>query len=31
MDDLEFKVEDGTLKVRYQFFRQLVQTKEALT
>lgn len=31
MDDLEFKVEDGILKVHYQYFRQLVQTKEVLS
>jgi menaquinol-cytochrome c reductase iron-sulfur subunit len=31
MDDLEFKIEDGTLKVRYQYFRQLVATKEVLS
>lgn len=30
MDDLEFKVEDGMLKVRYQYFRQLIATKEVL-
>jgi menaquinol-cytochrome c reductase iron-sulfur subunit len=30
MDDLESKVEDGTLKVRYQYFRQLIPTKEVL-
>ena len=30
MDDLECKVEDGILKVRYQYFRQLVATKEVL-
>jgi quinol---cytochrome c reductase iron-sulfur subunit, bacillus type len=30
MDDLESKVEEGTLKVRYQYFRQLVATKEVL-
>lgn len=31
MDDLESKVEDGVLKVRYQYFRQLIPTKEALS
>jgi hypothetical protein len=31
MDDLEFKIEDGILKVRYQYFRQLVATKEVLS
>jgi menaquinol-cytochrome c reductase iron-sulfur subunit len=30
MDDLESKVEDGVLKVRYQYFRQLIPTKEVL-
>ena len=30
MDDLESKVEDGTVKVRYQYFRQLIPTKEVL-
>jgi menaquinol-cytochrome c reductase iron-sulfur subunit len=30
MDDLESKVEDGILKVRYQYFRQLISTKEVL-
>ena len=30
MDDLESKVEGGTLKVRYQYFRQLIPTKEVL-
>ena len=30
MDELESKVEDGHLKVRYQSFRQLVKTKEVL-
>jgi menaquinol-cytochrome c reductase iron-sulfur subunit len=30
MDTLEAKVEDGTLKVRYQYFRQLVATKEEM-
>jgi menaquinol-cytochrome c reductase iron-sulfur subunit len=30
MDELESKVEDGVLKVRYQFFRQLIATKEVL-
>jgi len=31
MDDLDSKVEDGVLKVRYQYFRQLIPTKEALS
>ena len=31
MDDLDSKVEDGMLKVRYQYFRQLIPTKEALS
>lgn len=31
MDDLESKVEDGMLKIRYQYFRQLIPTKEALS
>jgi menaquinol-cytochrome c reductase iron-sulfur subunit len=31
MDDLESKVENGVLKVRYQYFRQLIPTKEALS
>jgi quinol---cytochrome c reductase iron-sulfur subunit, bacillus type len=31
MDDLESKVENGTLKVRYQYFRQLIPTKEAFS
>jgi menaquinol-cytochrome c reductase iron-sulfur subunit len=30
MDALESKVEDGILKVRYQYFRQLVPNKEAM-
>jgi menaquinol-cytochrome c reductase iron-sulfur subunit len=30
MDELESKIEDGVLKVRYQYFRQLVSTKEVL-
>jgi menaquinol-cytochrome c reductase iron-sulfur subunit len=30
MDELESKVEEGRLKVRYQFFRQLVATKEVI-
>ena len=30
MDDLESKVEEGILKVRYQYFRQLIATKEVL-
>jgi menaquinol-cytochrome c reductase iron-sulfur subunit len=31
MDDLERKVEGGVLKVRYQYFRQLIPTKEPLS
>jgi Rieske Fe-S protein len=30
MDDLESKVDNGVLKVRYQYFRQLIPTKEVL-
>jgi menaquinol-cytochrome c reductase iron-sulfur subunit len=30
MDDLESKVDNGMLKVRYQYFRQLIPTKEVL-
>jgi menaquinol-cytochrome c reductase iron-sulfur subunit len=30
MDELDAMVEDGRLKVRYQYFRQLVPTKEVL-
>lgn len=30
MDDLESRVENGMLQVRYQYFRQLVATKEVL-
>ena len=30
MDRLETKVEDGVLKIQYQFFRQLTPTKEEL-
>lgn len=30
MDELETKVEDGRLKVRYQYFRQLMPTKEVI-
>jgi menaquinol-cytochrome c reductase iron-sulfur subunit len=30
MDSLEAKVENGTLKVRYQYFRQLVSNKEPM-
>ena len=30
MDTLETKVVDGRLQVRYQYFRQLVQTKEVI-
>ena len=31
LDELESKVEGGTLRVRYQYFRQLVSTKEVLS
>ena len=31
MDDLESKIENGMLKVRYQYFRQLIPTKEPLS
>lgn len=31
MDELNSKVEDGMLKVRYQYFRQLIPQKEALS
>jgi menaquinol-cytochrome c reductase iron-sulfur subunit len=30
MDDLESRIENGMLKVRYQYFRQLIPTKEVL-
>jgi Rieske Fe-S protein len=30
LDVLESKVEDGVLKVRYQYFRQLVPNKEVM-
>ncbi len=30
MDDLQIKIESGRLMVRYQYFRQLVPTKEVL-
>jgi menaquinol-cytochrome c reductase iron-sulfur subunit len=30
MDELETTVEDGQLKVKYQYFRQLVPTKEVI-
>jgi hypothetical protein len=30
MDELDAMVEDGRLKVRYQYFRQLVPTKEII-
>ncbi len=30
MDSLESKVEDGVLKVRYQYFRQIVTNKEVM-
>jgi len=31
MDELESKVEDGTLKVRFQYFRQLDANKEPIS
>jgi menaquinol-cytochrome c reductase iron-sulfur subunit len=31
MDDLETAIENGTLKVRYQYFRQLIPQKEPLS
>jgi menaquinol-cytochrome c reductase iron-sulfur subunit len=31
MDDLEIKVEDGIVKVHYQYFRQLIPQKEPLS
>jgi menaquinol-cytochrome c reductase iron-sulfur subunit len=31
MDELESKVENGVLKVRFQYFRQLLATKESLS
>lgn len=31
MDALDSKVDDGMLKVRYQYFRQLIPTKESLS
>jgi menaquinol-cytochrome c reductase iron-sulfur subunit len=31
MDDLETKIEGGMVKVRYQFFRQLIPQKEPLS
>ena len=31
MDDLETKVEDGIVKVQYQYFRQLIPQKEPLS
>ncbi len=31
MDDLETKIEDGTVKVHYQYFRQLIPQKEPLS
>lgn len=31
MDNLDSKVEEAMLKVRYQYFRQLIPTKEALS
>jgi menaquinol-cytochrome c reductase iron-sulfur subunit len=31
MDELESKVEDGTLKVRFQYFRQLDANKEVVS
>src|SRR5713226_931278 len=30
MDELETRIQDGRLKVRYQYFRQLVPTKEVI-
>ena len=30
MDELDAMVEDGRLKVRYQYFRQFVPTKEVI-
>jgi menaquinol-cytochrome c reductase iron-sulfur subunit len=30
MDDLESKIDNGVVKVRYQYFRQLIPTKEVL-
>jgi hypothetical protein len=30
MDQLESKVEDGVLKVHYEYFRQLVPDKEVI-
>jgi menaquinol-cytochrome c reductase iron-sulfur subunit len=30
MDDLQSKIDNGMLKVRYQYFRQLIPTKEVL-
>ena len=30
MDELESKVENGVLKVRFQYFRQLDATKELI-
>jgi len=30
MDSLESKVENGILKVRYQYFRQLIPNKEVM-
>ena len=30
MNELDAMVEDGRLKVRYQYFRQLVPTKEVI-
>ncbi len=30
MDDLESKIDNGMLKVRYQYFRQLISKKEVL-
>jgi menaquinol-cytochrome c reductase iron-sulfur subunit len=31
MDDLETKIEDGVVKVHYQYFRQLISQKEPLS
>jgi hypothetical protein len=30
MDSLEAKVENGVLKVRYQYFRQVIPNKEVM-
>jgi len=31
MDDLDTKIENGIVQVRYQYFRQLIPQKEALS